>query len=257
MKVSCTSFSFNRDITSGKKNLETFFDICKGLDISGVEVWDEHTGGYTTENFYQLKRMANKYGLELITFAVNNHDFTSRDSSLRKLDIDKVNKWIEITNLLECKILRVLPGDLIALNKDKKNSLPFSLECFEKCLDKAIKNNIVLAIENCPKNTDPAVVVDIVKYFNSKYLMLCPDIGNIRADIRYKAFEPLLPWAVHIHAKTYDFDREGNENSIDYHRVLRMIQKYNFKEYISIEYEGEKDELWGIKNSMSLLKHLM
>lgn len=257
MKISCTSFSFNKDITSGKKNLEAFFGICKKLDIFGIEIWDEHTNGYSMEDFYQLKSMANKYKLELITFAVNNHDFTSKDLELRNKDIERVNKWIEITNLLECKILRVLPGDLIALNNDKTNLLPFALTCFEKCLNNAIKNNIILAIENCPKDTDPSVVIEIVKYFNSKYLMLCSDIGNIRADIRYKAFESLLPWAVHIHAKTYDFDSEGNESTIDYVRVLQMIKKYKFKGYLSIEYEGEKDELWGVENSVRLLKRLI
>ncbi|GAB4112312.1 MAG: hypothetical protein Kow00103_01350 [Candidatus Caldatribacteriota bacterium] len=257
MRISCTSFSFNKDIVNGNKNLEIFFKICKKLNISEVEIWDEHTKNYTIEDFRRLKELINKYNLKLITFAVNNHDFTSKNQDIRNKDIEQVNKWIEISNLLECKILRVLPGNLIELNNEKDILLPHTLASFEKCLKNAIINNIVLAIENCPRETDPGVIIEIVKYFNSKNLMLCPDIGNIKPEIRYAAFESLLPWAVHIHAKTYDFDKNGNESTIDYYKVLDIIKKYNFNGCISIEYEGDKDELWGVEKSISLIRKIM
>jgi sugar phosphate isomerase/epimerase len=129
MYIGCTSFSFNKDIIAGKRNLKGFLDICKDLQIKGIEFWDEHIEELEKDKFglKELKQEVINRGLKFITIAVNNHDFTSLDSEIRKNDINKVISGINIMNDLNCKILRVLPGDLIALNRDKKN---FSSCCF-------------------------------------------------------------------------------------------------------------------------------
>jgi sugar phosphate isomerase/epimerase len=80
---------------------------------------------------------------------------------------------------LNCKILRVLPGDLIALNRDEEKFFPLAVSCFEECLKLAEDKKIVLAIENCPKNTDPTVVKRIIEEFSSPFLKACPDIVGI------------------------------------------------------------------------------
>jgi sugar phosphate isomerase/epimerase len=259
MYIGCTSFSFDKDIIAGKRNLKNFLDICKDLQIKGVEFWDEHIEKLGKDNvsLKELKQEVVNRGLEFITIAVNNHDFTSLDPEIRKNDIKKVISGINIMDDLNCKILRVLPGDLIALNREEEKLFPLTVLCFEECLKLAEDKKIVLAIENCPKNTDPTVVKRIIEEFSSPFLKACPDIGNIRKDIRYKAFEPLLPFAVHIHAKTYHFEDDGRETFIDYERVMKMIYNQNYEGCISIEYEGDGDEFEGVTNSVRLIKRYL
>lgn len=132
--------------------------------------------------------------------------------------------------------------------------MPLVNKSLEICLKEAEKQDMILAVENCPKGTDPLVTLRIIKEFNSPHLKLCPDIGNIREDIRYSTFEPLLPYACHIHAKTYNFNNEGEEKSINYKKVLGMIKKAGYDKYISIEFEGEDNEFTGVKNSFALIK---
>ena len=251
-----TSFSFNKDIIAGKRSLKGFLDICKDLQIKWIEFWDEHIEELEKEKFglKELKQEVINRGLKFITIAVNNHDFTSLDSKIRKNDINKVISGINIMSDLNCKILRVLPGDLIALNRDEEKFYPFAISCFEECLKLAEDKKIVLAIENCPKNTDPTVVKRIIEEFSSPFLKACPDIGNIREDIRYEAFESLLPFAVHIHAKTYHFEDDGRETFIDYERVMKMIYNQNYEGCISVEYEGDGDEFEGVTSSLKLIK---
>lgn len=259
MYIGCTSFSFNKDIIAGKRNLKDFLDICKDLQIKGIEFWDEHIEKLEKDkvSLEELKQEVVNRGLEFITIAVNNHDFTSLDSEMRKNDIKKVIYGINIMSDLNCKILRVLPGDLIALNREEEKLFPLTISCFKECLKFAKSKKIVLAIENCPKGTDPAVVKRIIEEFDSPFLQACPDIGNIREDIRYSAFESLLPFAVHIHAKTYHFEDDGRETFIDYERVMKMIHNQNFTECISIEYEGDNDELKGVTNSVKLIRQYL
>jgi len=259
MLTCCTSFSFNKDITSGRRSLDDFLKICQELGIQGVEFWDEHIEKYIKQGrtLKELKENVKSRGLNLVTIAVNNHDFTSLDTKARKKDIENVLEWIENVDTLGCKILRVLPGNLIALNKDEKNLYPLSVSSFEECLKEAKRRNITLAIENCPKGTDPAVVRKIVKEFNSPYLKTCPDIGNIRIDIRYSSFELLLPFAVHVHAKTYQFAKNGEETTIDYNKVMKMLKDNDYRGYITIEFEGESDEFTGVKKSLDLIKNYL
>jgi len=259
MLISCTSFSFNRDISSGKKNLEDFLKICQKLNISGVEFWDDHVEYYINYggSIKELKEKIKSMDLTPVTIAVNNHNFTSLDQEIRKNDIKKVIHWINIMDDLNCKILRVLPGDLIALNREEEKLFPLTVSCIEECLKLAENKKIVLAIENCPKGTDPAVVKKLVEEFNSPYLKTCPDIGNIRADIRYPSFNSLLSLAVHVHAKTYKFKKDGQETTIDYNKVMKMLKDNDYRGYISIEFEGESDEFTGVKKSLDLIKNYL
>jgi sugar phosphate isomerase/epimerase len=259
MYIGCTSFSFNKDIIAGKRDLKNFLDICKNLQIKGVEFWDEHIEKLGKDNvsLKELKQEVVNRGLEFITIAVNNHDFTSLDPEIRKNDIKKVIYGINIMDDLHCKILRVLPGDLIALNREEEKLFPLTVLCFEECLKLAERKKIVLAIENCPKGTNPAVVKKIVEEFNSPYIKTCPDIGNIRADIRYPSFNSLLPLAVHVHAKTYKFKKDGQETTIDYNKVMKMLKDNDYSGYVSIEFEGESDEFTGVKKSLDLIKNYL
>jgi len=87
-----------------------------------------------------------------------------------------------------------------------------------------------------------------------RYFRTCPDIGNIRADIRYPSFKSLLPLAVHVHVKTYNFKKGGRETTIDYNKVMKMLKDNDYRGYITIESEGESDEFTGVKKSLDLIK---
>ena len=41
-----------------------------------------------------------------------------------------------------------------------------------------------------------------------------------------------------VSAKSYDFDNQGNETSLDYERMVKIVKKHNFSGYIGVEYGG-------------------
>lgn len=255
-KISCTSFSCNESIISNKMALEDFIDLCGKLGIKGVELWDEHVEKYVSQggSIYKLEKVIEDLDLNLITVAVNNHDFSSPDKQERDADIKKVLNWLDIVERLGCKILRVLPGDLVKLNRNEDKHYPYVVECFKECLKEAEERGIVLAVENCPKDTDPSVLIKLMEEFESPYLRTCPDIGNIMEGIRYSSFKPLIPYAVNAHAKTYCFDDLGEETSISYEKVIGMLKEADYNNYICIEFEGGGGEIDGIKKSKEVIK---
>ena len=56
--------------------------------------------------------------------------------------------------------------------------------------------------------------------------------------------EPIEGWrelagrVFHVHGKNYEFDNDGNEPSIDYPGIVKILKDINFDGYISTEWEG-------------------
>jgi hypothetical protein len=48
----------------------------------------------------------------------------------------------------------------------------------------------------------------------------------------------LMPQVVHVHGKFYGFDGDGNEEAIDYDRLLPLFRNGGYQGYISSEWEG-------------------
>ncbi|MDG2475905.1 MAG: sugar phosphate isomerase/epimerase, partial [Flavobacteriaceae bacterium] len=70
----------------------------------------------------------------------------------------------------------------------------------------------------------------------------------------YKGVEEMMPKAFAVSAKSNDFDENGNEKTIDYMKMLKIVNSFGYKGYIGVEYEGERlSEVEGIKATRDLL----
>jgi hypothetical protein len=75
---------------------------------------------------------------------------------------------------------------------------------------------------------------------------------------RYQGVEELMPFAKAVSAKSYDFDAAGNETTIDFQRMVRIVKKSGYKGFLGIEYEGSRlSEAEGIKATKKLLERLI
>lgn len=258
MRISCTSFSFDRDMHEGKTGLPGFYEFCRNEGIDAVEFWDEHLPERPDGEFVDKTRQRlQNYGLALATIAVNNHDFTSMDEAERDHDIARVKRWIDIVDEFDCPILRVLPGDLKVLNTYRSARYPLVRAAFEECVAYAQARGVTLAIENCPREAKHRAVVDLVEDLATPFLRTCPDIGNLPQAGRYEAWEELVPYAAHVHAKAFDFDDQGEETTIDYSRATRILNESGFQGYVSLEFEGDGDEAEGVRKTLQLVRRYM
>jgi sugar phosphate isomerase/epimerase len=102
----------------------------------------------------------------------------------------------------------------------------------------------------------------VMQGVNNPYCGTLPDFGNFRISgtetyDRYQGVQELLPYAKGLSAKTYDFDLNGNETTIDYKRMLSMVRKAGWTGIIGIEYEGNRlGEEEGIRATKALLDRL-
>jgi len=257
MKIGCTSFSFEHSFKKGEMNLKQFMMICKKLNIEGVEFWDEHFPTLENQFVTKLGQDARYLGLEIVAVAANSHEFTSSSPAEREAEIGRVKNWIDVAVKLDANLVRVVPGDLKLLNADPARTYPFVREALGECLKYAQNRDIPLAIENCPRETDPWVILKLIEELGTDHLGTCPDFGNFPIEIRYKCLKEFSPYAIHVHAKSYQFDKNGEETSISYSQALQILKSAKYDRYLSAEYEGTGDETEEVQKTITLIKRYL
>ena len=65
-----------------------------------------------------------------------------------------------------------------------------------------------------------------------------------------------MPYARAVSAKSHSFDEDGNERTIDYERMMRIVLDAGYRGWVGIEYEGAMVADEGIVRTKELLKRL-
>jgi len=121
----------------------------------------------------------------------------------------------------------------------------------------ATEKNIKILTENHAQlSNNPELVVAVIGEVNLASVGTLPDFGNfcmmreggarwgpapcIEEYDRYKGIALLLPYAGGVSAKSYDFDENGNEKTIDYFKMMQILKNGNFSGTIGIEYENKE-----------------
>jgi L-ribulose-5-phosphate 3-epimerase len=60
-----------------------------------------------------------------------------------------------------------------------------------------------------------------------------------------------------VQAKTYYGDGEWYSLDLDYKRIIAILQKINYKGYISLEFEGKEDAATAVPKSIKMLREAM
>ena len=64
----------------------------------------------------------------------------------------------------------------------------------------------------------------------------------------------MMPKAFAVSAKTNDFDENGDEKTIDYIKMMKIVKSFGYNGYVGVEYEGNRlSEEEGIKATRDLL----
>ena len=237
LKISLAQWSLNKSIKNGKLPILDFAKKARSFDIEGIEFV---SGLYTRDTDIldrmsmnslakELIKRSDDYGIDNVLFMIDNH-----------------KRWIDLSAEIGCKTMRVNLNGEKDLNKWTKNSVK-SLTALNK-----YNENINVVVENhgglSSSGKYLSNVMSKVKLENCGTL---PDFGNFCMNgspwgnctqmyDRYLGTEELMPYAHAVSAKSYDFDDEGNETSIDYKRMMEIVKRSGYQGYVGIEYEGNR-----------------
>lgn len=133
-------------------------------------------------------------------------------------------------------------ANYLTLNEKK---LGYAIDTLNSVLPFAADRDISLAIENhWGISSRPEWIMRVIDAINSPRVGTCLDFGNFPTRIdRYKALLELAPKALHVQAKCWHFDANGEESKIDYRRCMKVLRNMGYSGPVAIEYEGSGNEI--------------
>ncbi len=269
LKISLAQWSLHRAIQSGELRGRDFPRTAQeDFGIDAIELVNGLLGGDSKQVFQDLKRQADDQGVRILLIMVDDEgDLSHPRARVRKKAARNHRRWVDAAALLGCHAVRVNTGGGPSVRWNAPVSsgvVETTLErCLESCCDLAdyaadAGMHILLENHGGLSANIPAVV-ELIGKASRENLGTLPDFGNFPAGAdKYASVEQLLPHARALSAKTYDFDAEGMETTIDYRRMMDLVEKSGYSGYLGIEYEGDRlPEPDGIRRSKKLLEKFL
>lgn len=276
-KLSLAQWSLNKLIFAGKADPMDFASAAKKMGFEGLEYVSQL---YTSENvnfsmkdaglqniLKELKKRSDSLGLENLLIMIDGEgDLSFSDEKTTQTAIDNHKKWIDAAQFLGCHSIRInLFGE-----EDPETWVNNSVKSLRALATYAAPKNINIIVENHGGfSSDGGLLARVMKETGMSNVGTLPDFGNfclkkeggarwgapcVEEYDRYKGLAELMPFAKGVSAKSYAFDDEGNETTIDYYKMMQIVKDSGFKGYIGTEFEGDvEDPSEGIAATKALI----
>jgi len=254
MEIGISTWSVHHAFDAGKVDSLSFPSLCaEKFGVKLLEYVEPHLGPLEKDHLKEVSEAVKKAGCKVVCIAADN-DFSTTVEEDRLKAVEHIKEILEIARVLGVPCIRVNPG--WRSNDDAAEGRV--IRALHDCIPAAKATGVKMALENHGGfSFNPDSVVRIMRAMDSEYIGTCPDWGNFARDDRYSALERIYPYALHSHAKSYDFDEKGMETKIDFPRVLEIIKRSGYNGVISIEFEGQGDEFDGVAKTKALLARLI
>ncbi|SHF06121.1 Sugar phosphate isomerase/epimerase [Caldanaerobius fijiensis DSM 17918] len=202
-------------------------------------------------NLEEVKAALDKYGVKVMNMPLDYGDISNPDDETRKEDIEILKMWIDIAAFLGSKSVRVNTGF-----RSSEKDLNTIVSSYKELAEYGATKGVAVAMENHGGvSADPKNIVKIFEMVNHPNFRICPDFGNFDDDIRYEALDMIFDLnPILVHAKTYDFDEQGNQTRFDFGRCIEIAKKHGYDGYYSVEFEGQGDQFEGVRKTIALLR---
>lgn len=218
----------------------------------------------------ELKKRSAGHGVNNVLIMIDNEgELAAATKAERDTAIASHSKWVDAAHELGCHAIRV---NLFGTGTETDFNLwkDASMDGLGRLAHYAAKSNINVIVENHGGlSSDAGKLTEVIKAIRLNNCGTLPDFGNfcvkrkggerwgapcIDEYDKYKGVLELMPFAHGVSAKSYDFDANGNETTIDYRRMLKIVKEAGYNGHIGIEYEGNRmSEEQGIAATKALL----
>jgi L-ribulose-5-phosphate 3-epimerase len=225
--------------------------------FSGFELGNRYFRAPTASYLEELASTAATAGVRLLLIMCNDEgDVADPDRAERMRAARNHRKWVDVAAFLGCHSIRVNVAQhrRAAEAEDARGT---AAEALADLLAYAAGEVHVVIENHGGLSSDPDWVVSLIEHVRDPGLGTLPDFGGFPPDRRYEGVEKFMPHATAVSAKCYDFGPDGEETTIDFARMLAIVQQAGYRGHIGVEYEGERlSEREGILAAKALLERI-
>lgn len=282
MRLSVSSYSFNQYIKAGKLTLPQVVDKAAEMGFEGIEFIDLPLAEDPAARLAlarELRERARKNGLSMVAYTVAARLWQPTEE-LRRAEIERVKGEVDLAAVLGAPILRhdlVWALDQSGAGRSFLGMMPALAESVREITAYAAAKGIKTCSENhgriAQDSTRMEAFVNLVGEDNYGLLV---DVGNFLCvdEDPVTAVSRVANFAFHVHAKDMEilpFDTSSQGliatrgagwlratavgcGSVPVERCLRILKRAGYDGWVSLEYEGREDCLWGIAEGLKNLK---
>lgn len=268
-RVSLAQWSLNRMLFKGDlSNLDFPKFVKDTFDIDVVEYVNSFFKDKAKDQDYlaQLKKRVSDAGSHSRLIMCDGEGaIGDADARKRAEAVTNHFKWVEAAKFLGCFAIRVNAQSSGAYEEQQK----LAADGLRKLCEFAAPHEINVLVENHGGlSSNGAWLAGVMKLVDHESVGTLPDFGNFCLDWskkddptawydRYQGVKELMPFAKAVSAKSYGFDKDGNETQIDYPRMMKIVLDADYHSYVGIEFEGEGvSEIEGVKKTKAILERV-
>ncbi|MCB9266638.1 MAG: sugar phosphate isomerase/epimerase [Lewinellaceae bacterium] len=264
-KISLAQWSLHNALQKGKMdNLDFAAKAKNDFGIDAVEYVSQFFQDKAKDKAYldEMKKRADDNGVRSLLIMIDGEgSLGSTEEEARKQAVENHFKWLDAAKTLGCHSIRVN-----AAGEGQASDVAQSaLRSLQQLGDYAAQLELNVLVENHGGySSDGQWLSFIMEALNKPNVGTLPDFGNFCIERgeggkcakeynRYDGMHDLLPFAKGVSAKSYAFDEQGKETTIDYAHMLKLVKDAGYTGHIGIEFEGEGSEAEGILATKKLL----
>ena len=256
--ISLAEWSLHKALNGNKMTNLDFPRIAREkFDLAAVEYVSTFFKNTKVQYLSELRNITVNEGINNVLIMVDGEgDLGETDPGKRKKAVENHYKWIEAAKYLGCQTIRVNARG----NGSSQEVARAAIDGLGSLSERAARDGINVVVENHGGySSNGQWLAGVMRGVDMPNCGTLPDFGNFRINDRetydrYKGMRELMPYAKGVSAKTYDFDDQGNETSMDFKKILTIVKQAHYHGYIGIEYEGSRlSEEEGIRATKELL----
>lgn len=250
--ISLAEWSLRVPLRNGEMTNLDFPEVARQqYGIKAVEYVSGFFDGKEKDQSYlkSLKQRAADQEVDNVLIMVDlwKYKTASPDKKERQQAIEMHKPWIDAAHFLDCHAIRINGNGYEGL--DRQGAADAFADTLYQLADYGQGSDISIIVENHGGlSSDGKWLAGVMKQVNRSSVGTLPDFGNIRIEDdktydRYLLVEELMPYAKGVSAKTFDFNRQGKETSMDVGKLMKIVKDAGFKGYVGIEFGGELEKI--------------
>jgi len=275
MELSICSYSFHRLLEAGQQDVFKYIGDCQALGCTQLDLWNGHlpsllddetsppssfTMEYTQlsaaeiDYLARIKATADNAGLPFGCLAVDGAHIYEATPEARQANQIKAYRWLNIAEQLSAQQIRIDSGGPPEMPDEV---LDIIVAGYNDLIPRAGEKGIEVVIENhWGASRIPENVVRILEAVPELGLLF--DTGNWPEEMRETGWTRCARYARATHLKTYAFDAEGDETTVDIPRAIRILQEAGYQGSWGIEsVPRQGDEVEAAKKSVALVRRVL
>lgn len=259
LKMAVQQYSFNQQLRSGELKLVDFPEtVVEGTGIKALEYFNGHIEDKVGDEKYfkQLRKRCDDLGaINTLMLCRSKPALDSPKQKIREKAIEGYRPWLTATKILGGQFIRVDTRHKGDAEEQKK----YAIAGLRALCEVAKEYEIGILVENHGNHSGNGKwLADVMKQVNLENCGTLPDFQNFKDYDPYQGVAEMMPWAKVLCAKSKSFDNDGNEQNVEFRKMLRIAKDAGFRGYIGIEFEGHDiPPIKGINATKALIEKIM